>query len=823
MDYKGILQRPALIGREKELAELKGMLDGMLAGRGGLVFISGEAGIGKTRLIYELRDYATPKGVRFLTGRSLYHEGSDPYLPFIDALREYFKKEKQDESASHETIAAPVGFIGHIGGLGKLDDDDGGHSIPIGLMSSVGRSESEKREEIDLRKERDRMFETVSQLIISISKEKPLLLFLDDLQWADSASLQLLYYISRNIRDNRVLICCTYRPEDLHEAEGRAHPLMDAIKRMSRERLFSTVNLKRLTFEETGKMTESILGRADIPKALVEIIYDKTEGNPFFIEEVVKGLIEDGLINTRDTQWPAKLDLANVTVPTTIKDVITRRVDRLDEESIKAIEIAATIGREFTFDVLHEATEIDEEALLDSLDALIAAKLVREVSEEAEEKYKFDHTSIREVVYNSLSRGKRRMLHRKVGQALEALRKDKLNGVVYNLAHHFSHAADYERAALYSTKAGDKAFKSFAPNEAMQYYKMALEALEKLEDSTENKEQKLLILNNMGKICYYATEWSAGIDYFKQMLELADELKNDLMRAEAYRSMGHIHREKNEWDDAINCMETAMKISEAAKDFHGLGDAVRGRGWIDWRFGKFDTAIGYFKKALSTAEAIGDVRVMASCYIDLGNVYGDKGDFHKGIEYYEKSEKLLEEIGDFFELARVLNNVGETYKEQGLLEKSTEFYEKCIAVSDKSKNMIMLAFGYQNGAEVYARLGKLDKAKLYADKAMELGNKINDKFLIAGTLGVYGIIHRKKKEWDQALQSFNDAVAILTEINVPYYIAEKSQEIAFMFKDKGDKESAIQYFKKALDIYQKLGAVAMIEKVNAQLESLSKA
>ena len=821
MDYSEILNKPALIGREKELKQLKEMLESMLSGHGGLVFISGEAGIGKTRLIFELRDYALPLGVRFLTGRSLYHEGSDPYLPFIDALREYFKREKHEEAKGDEKISGPIGFIGHVGGLEKMESRSEG-AIPLGLLTTMGHDESQKREEIDIRKERDRMFETVLQLIISISKEKPLILFLDDLQWADSASLQLLYYISRNIRETRVLICCTYRPEDLLESEGKAHPLTDTIKRMSRERLFATINLKRLNYEETKKMTQSLLRRDDIPKPLTDLIYDKTEGNPFFVEEVVKSLIEEGMINTKDKGWAEKLDLSNAKVPMTIKDVITRRIDRLDEDSIKALEIAATIGREFTFDVLQKATEMNEETLLDSLDALIAAKLIREESGENEEKYRFDHTSIREVVYNSLSRGKRRMLHRKVGQALELLKKEKLSEVVYNLAYHFSQGMDYERAAQYSMKAGDKAFKSYAPNEALQYYKMAIDALDKLEESIEQKEQKLLILNNMGKICYYSTAWQDGIEYYKQMLALADELKNNLMRAEAYRSMGHIYREKNEWEDAKTNLETAIKISEEIKDQHGLGDAIRGRGWIEWRLGNLEKAIEYFKDALSNAEGAGDNRVIASCYIDLGNVYGDKGEFEKAIEYYSKSEKLLEAQGDYFELARVYNNVGETYKEQGMLEKAVEYYEKCIQTSEKSKNMILLAFGYQNCAEVYARMDKLDNAKEYADKAMVLGKRIEDKFLIAGVLGVYGIISRKKKDWENAEKSFSEAISILDEINVPYYIAEKSQEMAYMFKDKGDKESSIFYFRKALEIYKKLGAVGMIEKVNAQLEILNK-
>ncbi|MEM2900971.1 MAG: DUF2791 family P-loop domain-containing protein [Thermoplasmata archaeon] len=813
MDTKNVLQKPIFVGRNEEFKKLKEYLERAVGGKGQFVFIEGEAGIGKTRLVHELKEYAETKGVKFLSGKCLYHEGSDPYLPFLEALREHLsiKNEKVNEESP-----APIGFIGQIVHNTVRDTSI---SLPVGLIKT-GMAEDTSKRELDLRKERDRMFEIVLQLIIRISQESPLILFIDDLQWADIASLQLLYYLGRNIKESRTLIACTYRPEDLLENQGKAHPLTDIIKRMSREGLYAKVTLRRLSQKDSSLMISSLLNIEKIPEGLVKLVYEHTEGNPFFIEEVLKSLVEDGIIDTKDRTWHFRMDLSKLSLPATIKDIVTRRVDRLSEDAEKVLEVAATIGREFSFDILLAAIEGDEEALLDAIDELIESRLIIEESNDNREEYRFDHPTVREVVYNSLSRGKKRLLHRKVALALESVSKGKESEKVYNLAYHFYNANEYEKALLYAQKAGERAIESFAPEDALRYYKMALDSIEKLQDNDSNKLRKLSLLRSIGKLCYSLADWNEGIAYYGSMLELSVELKNDHSRAEAHRGLGKMCSEQNIWQDAISHFECAIAISEKLSDLHGLGEAMRGRGWIDWMLGKYDSALELYRKALSCAESIGDVRVIAQTYIDIGNVYNVKGEFSKAIWHYEKSLDLLEEMDEEYEIARVYNNLADVHNQMKELEKSLEYYMKCIESSEKSKNNKFLMYGSQGAGEVLANLGRLEDAERYTHQAMKMAIKTDDKYLIAAAHRGFGIIYGKKKAWDLSAEHFNKAMKILEEKNIQHYLAQVAYDFALMYKNKGDFENTKKYLKKSIEVYESVGAKELATKLKAEYEEV---
>ncbi len=814
MDTKVSLQRPVFVGRNEELGKLKALLDGAMESKGQLVFVEGEAGIGKTRIIHELKDYADVKNVKFLSGRCLYHEGSDPYLPFIDALRDHL--EVKGEKDELDRTMRPVGFIGQIVKTGI----DASTPIPVGLIKS---GKTEEKKELDLRKERDRMFETALQLITGMSSDAPLLLFIDDLQWADSASLQLLYYLGRNIRDSKTLIACTYRPEDLLESDGKAHPLTDVIKRMSREGLYTKVTLRRLSQDETGLMIGSLLASDAPPCALIKLVYEHTEGNPFFIEEVLKSLVEDGMIDPRDKAWPMRMDISKIALPPTIKDIVTRRIDRLSEESVKALEVAATIGREFSFDILAKATDMSEETLLDALDELIETLLITEETSENREEYRFDHPTIREVVYNGLSRGKKRMLHRKVGLALESISKGAESEKVYNLAYHFYNASDYEKALSYAQKAGDRATESFAPEDALKYYKIALDSIDKLAESDANKIRKLALLKSTGRLCNSMADWSEGIVYYGALLELSTELKNDHARAEAHRGLGYVCSEQSIWHDAISNFECAIGISEKLGDLHGLGEAQRGKGWVNWMLGKYDLALELYKKALSCAETIGDVHVIAQTYIDMGNVYNVMGEFEKAVWHYSKSLQLLEELEDEYELARVYNNLADVHNQMNKLEVALGYYEKCITSSEKAKNLKFLMYGSQGAGEVLANIGELEKAEAYAHRAMKMAIKSDDKYLIAASHRTFGIIYGKQKSWEKSIEHFEKGIAILEETNIQHYLAQVARDFSTMYKSKGDIDNAKKYLKRAIDIYIHVGAKELATKLKEEYDSLAKA
>ncbi|MCK4822601.1 AAA family ATPase, partial [bacterium] len=503
--------RSKFVDRKKEMSELKKNVEDVIKGKGNLVFIEGEAGVGKTRLIEELKAWVkgNQQDVQFLSGKCIFREGSEPYLPFTDALREYHERNLKVEligvvpengepleqfsiemipllepATSVSKASETKSIIGEELLIGdeapELDGTDKGReelrateisetSMPIGFIPTIIKSTDAET----LKLEQDKMFEIISNQLINLSKSGPVILFLDDLQWADDATLRLLHYIAEKTGDSPILIYGVYRPEELQLSEEyqQPHPLADTIRRLSREKIFKKIKLERLPFNATESMIKIILSRDEIPKEFSDWLFKKTEGNPFFIEEVILSFIEEGLIDPKAYLWPTELDLSQLSkikIPMTIGDLIIRRLDRLDSNDLKILSYAALIGREFDYDVLKDLSGFEEDKLLDSLDRLINSGLIHEdFTTEDEERYKFDNVMIQDIAYSGLSRVRRRLMHRKVAEIIEDTNRTKIGMVIYELAHHHYEGKVWNKAVYYLIKAAEKASSLYALSEAI--------------------------------------------------------------------------------------------------------------------------------------------------------------------------------------------------------------------------------------------------------------------------------------------------------------------------------------------------------------------
>ena len=816
------------IDREKEIATLQGLLKEVLQGVGYLVLIEGETGIGKSRLVEELRKWAEDaldKELRFLSSKCLYHGSGDPYLPFMDALRGYY--EQRDSARDVSSISTVPGS--------PLTGARAGAKI------------------IDLRhlqQERDRMFGNITQLITNIAEEMPLILFLDDIHWADNPSLQLLQYLARNTKSVGVLIIGAYRPEELQKVEGKAHPLIDIMHRMSRENLITKITLNRFDLADVTTMIGSIFEYREIPKEFIEQIYETTEGNPYFIEEVIRSLIEEKIIDYQDNDGYEKIDLGPIKIPETIRDVVVRRINRLNDDSIKILRYAALIGRVFDYRVLFKVAEMDEERLLDCLDELIGARLIHEDLGMKEERYKFDNTVISDVAYEDLSRSRKRVIHRKVGEVLEELNKANIDAVIYDLARHFYRGKYYGKAVTYLMRAGETAESLYALEEAQNYYKLALNGLSNLEgeESLENKQQKITLFSRLGKISQIIGKWQRAVGYHGQTLVLLEETKNDLKKveseprelgdfspkllrkswlderaAEANRAMGYIKSHRSEWDDALECYDQALEISMRINDFYGVAESNRGLGYIYWRNGEYDDAIAHYERGIENIEKIRDHQdpsITGVVYIELGNVYNSKGDWEKAIEYYDKSIGTLEKVGDLREMGRAYNNLGDIYMQRDELEKALKYFERSESTSKKIGNTYMMAWASFNQAECYAKLDEFEKALEKNDMALELLTPLEDKVGVSAISRNYGTIYRFMHDWDNAIKYFEDSLKILSELDVPFEMGYAYYEYGLMYKDKGDAKKAKENIKKALECFEKVGAKKRIEMIESEWPDL---
>ncbi|MEM3397277.1 MAG: tetratricopeptide repeat protein [Thermoplasmata archaeon] len=815
-------RKTKFVNRVEEFEALKGHLSEMLKGNGRFVVITGEAGMGKTRLVEELKNYAQPMGVKFYKGRCLYIENSDPYLPLIDALNQYFEETSSEKMEMHGEVVTPVGLLSGAPAV-KPEEIEAGF-VPIALSTGEEGQGPKPVEKINMDTERDKMFGTITDLLIEISKVHPITIFIDDLQWADTGTLQLIHYIARNIKQARVLLLGAYRPEDLQEHEGGLHPLMEIFQRMGLERLYYQINLTRLKYEHALELVKDLLQNEDISPKFMKRLYFETDGNPFFIEELCNTLLEEGIVKPGVYTWDLGVDWERVLLPNTIKDVISRRVAKLDETSKKILMYAAAIGYEFDFHVLQKAVEMDEMEILDPLDKLIGMKLIRE-SETAHETYMFEHAQIRSVVYESLSKSRLRIMHKKLGEIIEGMytANNAIDDVVFVLARHFTLGKVQDKALTYNIKAGEKARKLYAFQEALTYFNTALQIMEEEggESTIERNKQLIQLLQTTGELCVLLGKWDDAIKNFERIVEICERINDERSRAYAMVALGNIIRTRGDFERAKKCFEDALKSFEKTKDLRGIADAYRGLGYILWRQGKYDAAINSYNIAMKNIIQVGDLRRLGTMFIEIGNIYGDKGNASKCEEYYIKAIEELKKVNDLNELARAHNNLGDLYLQEGNYPKAIENFEKSREYAEKIGNIDWIGWAFFNMAEVYIRTGEIQKAKVCNTRAKHLMESINDRVALQAVLRIEGTILAEEGKFDEAIKNFNEALALVRELQIPYNEAETLMMYGKTLHKMGDNNGAMEALNKAKEIFEQIGASKNVEKVNKLIEQIT--
>jgi len=787
------------VDREEELKTLKSLFKDASQGRGVVAFIYGEAGIGKTRLLAEFENFVVSEGANFLKGRGVYGEESSPYLPFIEAMNRYFEKR---EEAEVETSAP--GLIGMVSE--RMD-------VPVGLVVL-----DEKSDKLDLRTERDRMFGTIANLIKDISEEKPLVLSLDDLQWADTGTLRLLHYLARNIQDEKVMVLGAYRPEDLKLRDER-DGLTEFFQRMGQEDLFVPIKIERLTPESIEQMIKELLNLEELPKGFVNKLHEESEGNPYFVEEVVKSLVREGVLEAF-TKGEVDLLLEEMTIPSTIKDIVWRRIGRLDDDAKKVVMMASVIGTRFQFDVLLKACGMEEMKVLDALDRLIENGLVHEDSKEKEEVYKFDHGQVRAVIYDSLSKSRRRVLHNKIGEVMEDHYRGKLDDVVYSLARHYYIGKNFTKALKYLLISAKEATKQYAIEEALSYYRSSLEALRHLESTPTNRALMLNLTLKFGKLLFTQGRLDEALTQYQHALKLSEQTGDNLNVALAYREMGHTYKYRGDYDKAEEYFEKALEISAKEEMYFDIADIHRGLGYLQWRRGEFEDAIQHYNLSIANIDHIGDENLLGVTLIELGNVYNTRGDRDKAIAYYTKSIELLEKLGDYVELPRALNNRGDLYLQREEWDKARIDLEKAIQASEKSGNRWAKAWALFNVAEGYIQSGDFEKAEKVLEKSFKLCHAINEKLALHGVYKNYGLLYRTKKDWDRAIEHYEKALSLLREIKVPYETGRRTYELALVYIDMGDNDKAKELLNESIGIFEEVSAKKELEKAKKVLMGL---
>lgn len=654
--FLGSLPPSSLVAREEELGRLSGALEVVVEGQGRLVVLAGEAGIGKTRLAQELTLAAHARGFLVAAGRSYEPQQSVPYYPFLDAL-------------SMAYVAAPATIrdqtLHRWPYLARL--------LPDQLGSTAALSS-------DSPEEQERLFRAVSGFLLALADVSPVALLLDDLHWADSASMQLLHHLARQTRAGRVLLLGTYRDVEIHPE----HPLEATLRDLSREQLIERVALKRLGENGTSAFITQTMGQLDAGAEFATLIHHHTDGNPFFTQQVLQALVENGSLYRQDGQWKRRA-IQEIEVPESVRSVIAQRVSRLRSEAQEVLQEASVLGPAFTFDDLLEmkSPAQDTSDLEDMVDAaLVDAATLGLVRVTGRDRYAFDHALTQQTLYATLSPRRRRRLHLAAGESMEHLPERIRNQRAAELAWHFLQGDSAEKAIRYSLLACDQAESVFAHAEAERQCWMALElaqetgdllreaeALEKLgvvlkivgryEEAREMLERAARLYHEaedlegegrvvaqIGLLCHLSGAPEEGIGRLRPLVAKLEPRGSSRSLALLYSALIRLFDHTGRQSDQLDASRRLLELAHGLQDKRLLAEAELHQGVSLMHMGRYEEALLLLESAIPRAESVGDLHTVCIALGFCSLVHHGRHQVDQSMHCHARAVEVAERLGD---------------------------------------------------------------------------------------------------------------------------------------------------------------------------------
>ena len=827
------------VGRERELELLLDGFERVKAGKGQAFSIISEAGVGKSRLLYEFRKAVANEDVNFLEGKCLSYSRGTAYHPVIDILKSNFDiREGEGDQEIREKVKRGLEIM-------KVDETS---TLPYLLELLSVKDSGIDKILMSPEAKKDRIIEAIKRIVLKGSELRPLIIAFEDLHWIDKSSEDVVRSHLESIPGSKVLLIFTYRPEFVHTWGAKSY--------------HNQLTLHRLSNRESLEMVTHILATKEIEKTLEELILEKTEGVPFFIEEFIKSLKDLKIIEREDNTYRLSIDVPHLIIPSTIQDVIMARVDSLPERAKEVLQTGSVIEREFSYPLISRVTDLPEKELLSYLSALKDSELLYERGIYPQSNYIFKHALTREVVYESILAKRKKRLHEEIGNAIEELYKDSLNEHYEVLAEHYFLSENYLKSSEYSRLAGKKAEKTASLNDAIAHSRKRVTSLERLPQTDDIQKQIIDARTILGlyiaqmnypseakeaidpiidlaikrdykrRLCQIYTilgayYWFVEENYpetfkaLEQALQISEEVKDIVSLVLASYWFGISLGSNCEFERSAQYIQRALDINLAAKNLWGIATMKSNLAFFSHFYhGRINQAFRTSNEGLQIAEESGDIYSKAMAYVIHGNSCYGKGLLEEAEKYLLKGLEFCERINFAVWDGAALIHLGDTYYDMGNFQRSKEHYEKASWALEHYQLFPSYAGCGRVGSARSKARNKEKDMNLESLYAISRNNKVK---AVEGYIKRYIgeiLLNIDDQHLSEAEHWIQKAIEADQRNRTMFHLGKDYALYAELFKRKGDRLKAQENLGKAIEIFKECGADGWVVKAEKDLATL---
>jgi predicted ATPase len=725
-------ERP-MVGRERELSALNNHLDQVVQGFGCVVSVTGEGGMGKTRMLHEFLRLEKQRETVTMTllGTADSIAQQTPYLIWREILSQYFDLERRltpQQRAEHVVQQAS-----------ELDPDLEPRLPLLNDILDLGLPETPITR-LSPRQRRDSLTFLIVQLLQAWAKNSPLLLLLDDMHWADSLSWELALDVARVIPLQPVMMILCYRPPHGGNDNDWRNDKQPVLHTMTRLNHHYTLPLSPLDLTSIEKLTTTYLEGKPIDTKVINWIVERSQGNPFFVEETVRMLHEQSsLVENKEGMWTLKTDIGLTTIPSTLQGIIQAHLDRLQPSTQFTCKVASVIGRVFTERVVAGIYPMQEEVrhLRQHLTTLAEKDITPLESYEPEVRYQFKSALTQDVAYNSLLKTQRQSLHLAVAQWYEQEYSSNLDPYVPLLAEHYRHTEDLQQFLYYTERAGQLAAANYATAEALSYFSEAIELLQRhpqIYDQQDHEARLFTILLARAEVYEHSSNITLLEQNLQEATHIAERTEDLAMLTAVEIRWGRYYQMANDYAAADKAIRQALKHGKKINDHALLGEGMNLLARNSELRAEYYQALWWGLQAMEYCREVGDKAGEARSLSLLGVAYAELGDYSQAEQYHHQSLKIRQEIEDRWGEATSLYQLGTLHSKLGKPREALEVFIQVLTIRRQIGDRSGEAFTLLNVGSAYQALGDLSVARSYQDQALiiwrELGNQHGEATLL---------------------------------------------------------------------------------------------